>query len=290
MLNRTQTLPCYAKINLFLEVQDKRSDGYHNLGTLFQTLDCHDELKAETSDQLELICPPGITSSPDQNLVIKAAKLLQSEFSSRLKVGQGLKGLKFTLTKNLPSSAGLGGGSSNAATALILCNNLWELGLTLPELVPFAAKLGADVPFFLYGGTYFAEGIGEVLKPAPEPYPFHVVIGTPECGVDTAWAYKQLTEVRKKEWARFKALYFTYCEDPKFYQVMRNDFDESMREKNPLIESLYQQMQKFNPTKTLLCGSGASLFSLFVEKADADRCLNAIQGDCRFATVARFVA
>ncbi len=284
----SQTLPCHGKINLFLEVQDRRSDGYHNLGTIFQTLVCSDFLHAEAWDSLQLICPTGITSDPEQNLVMKAARLLQKDFADRLRPGRGLR---FTLEKNLPSGAGLGGGSSDAAAALVLCNNLWELGLTLPELVPYAAKLGADVPFFLYGGTYFAEGIGEILHPAPEPFPFHIVIGTPDCHVDTGWAYSLLSKEapdRKKEWTRFKALFFTYFEDWQFYQVLRNDFDAPIRMHFPAIQALYDSMQSFSPVKVMLCGSGASLFSLFKDKADAERCLEAIRPQCRYACLTEF--
>lgn len=281
----SQTLPCHGKINLFLEVRDRRSDGYHNLGTIFQTLACCDQLHAEAWDSLELICPAGITADPEQNLVMKAARLLQKTFADRMRPNQGMR---FTLEKNLPSGAGLGGGSSDAAAALVLCNNIWELGLTLPELLPHAAKLGADVPFFLHGGTYFAEGIGEILQPAPEPFPFHIVIGTPGCHVETSWAYGQLPPDRKQEWARFKALYFTYFEDWQFYQVLRNDFDAPIRKHFPQIQALHDSMQAFSPVKTLLCGSGASLFSLFKDKADAERCLESIQPACRYACLTEF--
>jgi 4-diphosphocytidyl-2-C-methyl-D-erythritol kinase len=286
MNTTTETLPCYGKINLFLEVHDKRSDGYHALGTLFHTVRCHDLLHAEEWNSLELICPSGITADPKDNLVLKAARLMREAYADRL---EPKTGIRFTLEKNLPSGAGLGGGSSNAAAALLLCNRIWKLGLTIPELIPLAAKLGADVPFFLYGGSSFGEGKGEILMPAPDPYPFHIVIGTPHCRVETGWAYEQLEGQRKREWSRFKALYFTYFEDWQFYQVLRNNFDEPMRQHFPPIQSLYDSMQTFSPAKTLLCGSGASVFSLFQDKATAQRCLEAIQSTCRFSCLTEFV-
>lgn len=285
MPTTAQTLPCYGKINLFLEVQDRRSDGYHNLGSLFHTITACDQLHAETWDSLELICPPGITTSPDQNLVMKAAHLLQKTYADRLPPKSGMR---FTLEKNLPSGAGLGGGSSNAAAALNLCNDIWQLGLKLNELIPLASQLGADVPFFLYGGSFFAEGKGEILDPAPDPYPFHIVIGTPQCRVETGWAYGQLEPNLKKEWTRFKALYFTYFEDWKFYQVLRNSFDAPMRKHFAPIQELHTAMEIFAPVKTLLCGSGASVFSLFRDKRDAERCLEAIKPVCRFACLTEF--
>ena len=280
-----ETVPCLGKINLFLEVRDKRADGYHNLGTLFQTVDCGDRLSAQPDEDLSLAGADGITAKPEDNLVLKAARLLRSAFPERVRPDAGMR---FSLAKILPTGAGLGGGSSNAAAALQLCNRIWKLGLTDQELVPVAAKLGADVPFFLFGGAYFGEGIGEVLQPAPDPYPFHVVIGTPHCRVETAWAYQNLDPKRKQEWARFKALYVTYFEDWEFYQVLRNDFDAPMRRHFPLIDSLAGRMAEFGPVKTLLSGSGASVFSLFREKGKAEACLEAIKPECRFATVAEF--
>ncbi len=280
------SVPCYGKINLFLEVQDKRTDGFHNLGTLFQAVSCHDTLSAEPWDRIELVCPTGITALPEQNLVYKAAALLKEKYSNRLKADSGIR---FHLEKKLPSGAGLGGGSSDAAGALSLANRIWDLNLSETELNALAAQLGSDVPFFLRGGGAFAEGRGEILSPAPDPFPFHVVIGTPRCEVATGWAYGQLDAQRKQEWKRFKALYFTYFEDPNFYQVLRNDFDAPIRRHFPEIQALSDSMREFGPTKVLLSGSGASVFGLFTARANAEKCESAIRDQCRFSTVAEFV-
>jgi 4-diphosphocytidyl-2-C-methyl-D-erythritol kinase len=285
MTSTAETVPCFGKINLFLEIQDRRPDGYHNLGTLFHTVDCGDRLSAEPAETLSLVGAEGITASPEDNLVIKAAKLLRESFPDRVKADAGMR---FSLAKILPTGAGLGGGSSNAAAALQLCNRIWNMGLSDAELLPLATRLGADVPFFLYGGCSFGEGKGEILQPAPSPYPFHIVIGTPQCRVETGWAYGQLDPSRKKEWARFKALYFTYFEDWEFYQVLRNDFDAPMRKHFPQIDSLAGKMAAFKPAKTLLSGSGASIFSLFREKDAAENCLAEIKAECRFSCVAEF--
>jgi 4-diphosphocytidyl-2-C-methyl-D-erythritol kinase len=280
-----ETVPCFGKINLFLEVRDKRPDGFHNLGTLFHTIDCGDMLSAEPAETLSLEGGQGLTASLEDNLVIKAAKLMRETFPDRVKADAGMR---FSLAKVLPAGAGLGGGSSDAAAALQLCNRIWGMGLGDADLLPVAARLGSDVPFFLYGGCSFGEGRGEILQPAPSPYPFHIVIGTPPCKVDTGWAYGQLAAGRKQEWARFKALYFTYFEDWEFYQVLRNDFDAPMRQRFPEIDALAESMKAFAPVKTLLSGSGASVFSLFREKDAAVRCLEAIRPACRFACVAEF--
>jgi 4-diphosphocytidyl-2-C-methyl-D-erythritol kinase len=280
------TVPCFGKINLFLEIHDRRPDGYHDLGTLFHTVECGDTLTAEPADSLILDGADGITATPAENLVIKAANSLIKAFPDRVAPGAGMR---FSLSKNLPTGAGLGGGSSNAAAALRLCNRLWKMELEDRDLLPVAAALGADVPFFLLGGSCFGEGKGELLKPAPSPYPFHIVIGTPHCRVETGWAYGQLDPARKKDWGRFKALYSTYCEDWEFYQVLRNDFDAPMRRHFPEIETLSNTIKDFAPVKTLLSGSGASVFGLFREKGDAGTCLEAIRETCRFSSLTTFM-
>ena len=281
----SDSLPCYGKINLFLEVQDKRPDGYHNIGTLFQTVNCFDQLAAETWDSLALVCPEGITPDPEQNLVLKAARLIKSTYPDRV---DARAGIRFTLEKNLPMGAGLGGGSSNAAAALVLCDRLWKLALSPAEMLALATRLGSDVPFFLLGDTAFGEGRGEELKPAPTPYPFHVVIGTPRCHVDTAWAYGNLDQERKRQWGRFKALYVTFLEDADFYRVIHNDFEAPVGRQFPLIRELSEKMALHMPVKTMLSGSGASVFSLFTDKGRAQECLESIQGICRYSVLTEF--
>jgi 4-diphosphocytidyl-2-C-methyl-D-erythritol kinase len=287
MSDSALSLDCHGKINLFLEVQDKRSDGYHNLGTLFHTVGCSDRLTAEPWETLDLECPDGITAEKEQNLVYKAARALRDAFAPRL--GPNPPGVRFTLEKRLPSGAGLGGGSSDAAAALLLCNRLWKLGLTEEELLPVAAKLGADVPFFLSGGSAFGEGKGEILKSAPAPYPFHIVIGTPHCRVETAWAYGQLDPDRRRNWSRFRALYLNFFEEWEFYHLLQNDFDPPMTRHFEPIRALGAAMREHSPVKTLLCGSGASVFSLFKDKEAAEKCEEEIRNQCRFSCVTGFV-
>lgn len=279
------SLACPGKINLFLEVGSKRPDGYHDIGTLFQAVGCADTLTAEPWDAMSLVCPEGVTAEPEQNLVLKAARLLQAALPERV---AGKPALRFTLDKVLPSGAGLGGGSSDAAAALLLCDRLWDLGLGPEGLLPYAARLGADVPFFLLGDTQFGEGKGEVLHPAPDPYPFHVVIGTPRCHVETAWAYANLDADRQRRWTKFKALYVTFMEDPAFYRVLHNDFEAPIARHFPPIRELLDAMRRCEPAKAMLSGSGASVFALFTDKGKAEECLASIRPACRFATLTEF--
>ncbi|HEX7365008.1 MAG TPA: 4-(cytidine 5'-diphospho)-2-C-methyl-D-erythritol kinase [Dehalococcoidia bacterium] len=146
-----------AKINLVLEVLGKRDDGYHEIRSLVQAISLCDTLTFELSDTVSLKCSQPSLEAPD-NLVIKAAELLRQAGGHR-------KGARIKLEKRIPWGAGLGGGSSDAAAALLALNTLWGLKLTTPELINIAAKLGSDVPFFIYRGAAVVEGRGEKVNP-----------------------------------------------------------------------------------------------------------------------------
>ena len=280
------TLPCPAKLNLFLEVRDKRADGYHELGTLFQAVEFGDTLSAEPWDQIKVVSDVAIPGPPEENLVYKAAALLQKRYSSRLKSNPGIR---FSLTKRIPTGAGLGGGSSDAATALLLTNATWGLDLSHEKLRALAPELGSDVAFFLFNTTAFAEGRGEVLSVAPAPFPFHVVIATPPNHVETAWAYKQLQgKPFSKNWGNFKSRYLVERENPDFYATLHNDFEEPILSDFPEMAQVREILESFKPVKTLLTGSGASLFALFTEKSQAQACLRQVRPHCRFSILTNF--
>jgi 4-diphosphocytidyl-2-C-methyl-D-erythritol kinase len=153
----------HAKINLTLEVLSKRRDGYHEIRTVFQELELHDTISFEViaGGGLELTCSDSSLPGGEENLAYKAALLLKSLYAPD-------KGIRMHLTKRIPIAAGLGGGSSNAAAVLKALNRLWKLSLNDTILLELGARLGSDVPFFLYGGTALAEGRGEILKPLPD--------------------------------------------------------------------------------------------------------------------------
>ena len=154
----TLTLLAPAKLNLFLHIVGRRNDGYHLLQSAFQLIDWCDSLTLTrtSSNRIARTNPiPGIAEGND--LVVRAATLLQRECNVTM-------GVEITLNKELPVGAGLGGGSSDAASTLIGLNHLWNLGLSRPELMALGLKLGADVPFFIHGSNAFVEGIGEVIQ------------------------------------------------------------------------------------------------------------------------------
>ncbi|MES2151675.1 MAG: 4-(cytidine 5'-diphospho)-2-C-methyl-D-erythritol kinase [Pseudomonadota bacterium] len=173
-----------AKLNLFLHVNGRRADGYHLLQTVFQLLDhgdlLHFALRADGA-----ICRlselPGVP--PEQDLVVRALRLLQAAYAQRH--ARPAPGIDVTVEKVLPMGGGLGGGSSDAATALMAANHLWQAGFSDAELMALGLQLGADVPFFIFGQTAFAEGVGENLQPVAVPECWYVVI-EPGVAVPTA--------------------------------------------------------------------------------------------------------
>jgi len=171
--------PAPAKLNLFLHITGRRSNGYHELQTVFQFLDYCDTLSFEPTFESNILLLTHIEGvEHDNNLIVRAAKALQQYAGIT-------KGALITLDKRLPMGGGLGGGSSNAATTLVALNQLWDCQLSSDELAQIGLELGADVPVFIHGHAAWAEGVGEKLSPVSPPEPWYVVI-VPLCHVSTS--------------------------------------------------------------------------------------------------------
>ena len=231
-----------AKLNLFLHLTGRRSDGYHELQTLFQLLDWGDHivLTPNESGVVTLDCnDAGIP--PKENLVMRAAALLQC----------GTLGAHITLHKSIPTGAGLGGGSSNAATTLLALNHLWNLQLSRLQLQALGVRLGADVPIFVGAHTAWAEGIGEILTPIELPERWYLVV-VPDCYVSTAeiFSHDQLT----RNTIPIKMAAF-------FERDFRNDFQPLVRRLYPKVDNALKVLDKFGEAK--LTGSGACVFISF---------------------------
>ena len=176
--------PAPAKLNLFLHVTGRRADGYHLLQTVFQLLDHGDTLHFDLRDDDAIRRVTELEGVPEQqDLIIRAARLLQAEVLRR--TGALPRGVDIAIDKILPMGGGLGGGSSDAATTLMALNHLWQAGLSKEELMALGLPLGADIPFFIFGETAFAEGVGEALQPVRAPECWYVVI-EPGVSVPTA--------------------------------------------------------------------------------------------------------
>lgn len=183
-MNSLKNCPAPAKLNLFLHVNGRRADGYHLLQTVFQLIDHGDMLHFELRDDQQIRRVTELPGVPeDSDLIVRAARLLQAEVLRRQ--GALPRGVDIAIDKVLPMGGGLGGGSSDAATTLMALNSLWQAGLSKEELMALGLPLGADIPFFIFGQTAFAEGVGEAMRPVRAPDCWYVVI-EPGVAVPTA--------------------------------------------------------------------------------------------------------
>ena len=249
-------MKAHAKVNLTLEVLRRREDGYHEIVSIIQTIDLHDTLTLEPDDRITLECDlPRLVSS--DNLVLKAAHLLKNT------AGYG-KGARISLVKGIPVSAGLGGGSSDAAAALKGLNRLWDLGLSVEELMPLAAQLGSDVPFFLHGGTAMVQGRGERVRPLPPADLERLVVLVPEIELPdkTSFVYSRLSPTS------YSAGYLTRKLEARIRgggdvppQFLFNAFDDISREIFPSLDSYWEKFFALGAREIHLAGSGPALFA-----------------------------
>jgi len=277
-----------AKINLFLDVLRKREDGYHDLGTVFQTIDAGDTVSAEIREDgvisLEYNVPQDYPK--DSDLVYRAAMALRAE------AGNPDLGADIFLEKVMPLGAGLGGGSADAAATLRLLNRLWNLGFADERLERVGAKLGADVPFLVRGGTAFAEGIGERLsfvEPLDLPAGEALLIATPHDSVPTKDAYAGVPKSGDARWEGYKASCRgdrgAFILDPK---SLFNAFEISVFPKHPLVAEMKQKILDLGAKCALMSGSGASVFGIFGSVESAGKAASALEAYVRYCTVTKF--
>lgn len=242
----TLVLPAPAKLNLFLHVTGRRPDGYHTLQTLFTLLDHGDTLTLRRADALQLDAPD-VPGPVEDNLVWRAARLLQTHTGCT-------QGAHLTLTKRLPAGGGVGGGSSDAATALLGLNRLWRLNLEPAELAALALQLGADVPVFVHGHTAFAEGIGEQLTPVLLP-PCDYVVIHPGISVATAQIFNDRELTRHTPVSTVAAFL-----EPGTRKHFRNDCEPVVRRLfRPIADALDWLREAVGESH--LTGTGACIFA-----------------------------
>lgn len=263
----TLSFPAFAKVNLDLRVLGIRADGYHDLRTIFQSLALADLVTVtRRRGPFELVCDDPLVPTDRHNLVWKAASLLWR--SARLGRGQP-QDLHVALRKRIPSEAGLGGGSANAAVMLMALNRLWNVGLDGPSLARIAARLGADVPFFLAGGTALGLGRGDDIYPLPDLPRVYVVVVRPGFGVSTVEAYRwydeDITRGRREPPPRPRPPGW-----PAWAASLRNDLERPVLRHHPTIGRIRQQLMDAGAVAASMSGSGSAVFGLF-ERADAAR-------------------
>ena len=249
-----------AKVNLGLYILGKRADGFHELETLFQMVNWCDEIKIEClGDGLDLICNQPDIPNDDGNLVIKAARLLQTRFPDRC------KGARIHLKKNIPHGAGLGGGSGNAAGTLLGLNFLWGLKLKREDLILMASELGSDVPFFLFSPCAIGRSRGEILEPVNSSIKFYILMVYPGFTLSAAWVYGNLNLKLTKQKNNISILenFLLQSEFAQLGAAWINDLEPVVFQEYPEIFAIKKQILAFGAKGALLSGSGSTVFGLF---------------------------
>jgi len=248
-----------AKLNLFLHINSRRPDGYHNLQTVFQFLDFCDELQFEITNDGLIQMANSLSGVPDEdNLIIKAARKLKTF------CGQNSKsGVTIGLNKKLPMGGGLGGGSSNAATTILALNQLWDLKLSEKELQDIGLELGADVPVFIHGKACFAEGVGERFTDISPDECWYLVL-IPDCHVNTGEIFSDPTLTRNSKTIRIRA--------PLNWEVLgslRNDCESVVLRRYPEVNQALEWLSEFGIAR--MTGTGCCVFSAFPSEEEASK-------------------
>lgn len=259
-----QWWPSPAKLNIFLHILGRFDNGYHQLQSLFQMLDYGDELAFDVTNDGKITMATPLEGVPDEeNLIIRAAKLLANKTKTPF-------GVSISLNKRLPMGGGIGGGSSNAATALVALNQLWSTGLNEDELAQLGLALGADVPIFVRGKTAFAGGVGEDIMPAPQDEKWYLV-ANPNVHVSTGAVFTHPDLPRNTPPIQWK--------DYKFEET-RNDCQQLVANCHPEVANLLQWLLHYAPSR--MTGTGACVFATFSDKTSAEQVMakmpNAWQG------------
>mgnify|MGYP003393887137 FL=1 len=261
-----------AKINLFLEVVDKRIDGYHNIRTIFQKIELFDELSFEEEDNGILLTVEGASlPTGHENIVYKAVKGIMDYANIK-------KGIRIHIKKNIPVGAGLGGGSSDAAAALLGACSLWNISITLNELLVIAADLGADVPFFLHGASALGLGRGDELYPINLPWQMRLLIVNPCIEISTASVYEKYDSLNNnakmlltKDEKDIKIKCFMHSETSveNIGGFLYNDLEAVVLRDYPVVRELKAELIKQGAAGSLMTGSGPTVFGVFLDEKEA---------------------
>ncbi|WP_428243848.1 4-(cytidine 5'-diphospho)-2-C-methyl-D-erythritol kinase [Gynuella sp.] len=244
-----------AKLNLMLHINHRLDNGYHHLQTLFQLLNYGDEMFFHSTESEHITLTPAFPGLPlEQNLIYKAARLLQQHTSCRF-------GCDIQINKKLPQGGGIGGGSSNAATTLVALNHLWQTQLTADELAKLGLQLGADVPVFVQGCSAWAEGVGEKLTPVELPQKWFLV-AKPNSHVATAQIFRHPDLTRNTPLITIHTA---------LTQGGHNDFEHLVRSLYPEIEKLFKRLAQYGTPK--LTGTGACVYTECSSEAQAQQIL-----------------
>jgi 4-diphosphocytidyl-2-C-methyl-D-erythritol kinase len=255
-----------AKVNLFLEVLGRRPDGYHDLATLMVTVGLYDSLEIhETSGgEVRLTCDLPALSTGDDNLIVKAARLLRQRYGVT-------SGVEIRLRKRIPMASGLAGGSSDAAATLAGLDRLWRLNLGNDELGRLGAELGSDVTFFFHGPAAWCTGRGEVVEPLDLRKPLDLVLACPRGGLSTASVFRALTLPPTPTPGDGVRQALEGGEVERIGRALHNRLEEPAMKLSPEVAGLREEITRLGPAGVLMSGSGSTVFALARDAADARR-------------------
>lgn len=276
-----------AKVNLYLRIVGKRPDGYHELETVMVPLDFGDQITFQPcASGITLVCDDPRLPTDDTNLALRAAKLLAQTFGIA-------KGVKIVLQKRTPLAAGLGGGSSNAATVLLGLNHLWDVNAPLDKLAPLAASMGSDINFFLAASTALCHGRGEQVTPIPCKLSAAILLVNPGFGISTKWAYESLSR-QSRDMAKAAIESGLTAKAPAVSLLTRalaeddltgvgralfNSLEAPSIGKFPVLELIKNTMRGCGAAGALMSGSGATVFGLFAEAKAAARAAKKVRAE-----------
>ncbi len=267
-----------AKINLHLRVLSKRPDGYHEIATIFQAIDLCDEMTLDVAkDGIRMQSHGFPIPEGETNLAYRAAALMMEHYNPGI-------GVRITIDKRIPVAAGLGGGSSDAATTLFALNKLWGLNLGLEKLREHAAALGSDVPFFLSGPAAAGRGRGEILSSLPPVKGVCLVLVVPNFEITAAFAYSVLNLGLTKKADDISIIQSSIRKGKinHWGPLLSNDLELAIFERYPIIEQIKTELlEKGKARAALMSGSGPAVYGLFDEESSAREAVEAVKGSDR---------
>lgn len=265
-----------AKVNLCLHVLGKRPDGYHELEMLMQRVSLYDQVQIETntSGMVVVDCPGLELAAGEDNIAARAARLMLERAGSEL-------GVRIDIDKKIPAAAGLGGGSSDAASVMMALNSMLGLDLPTPVLSSMGVKLGADVPFFLLESSAWATGIGEVLEPVTNLPSAWYLLANPNVPVSTAWVFGNWGLTSPGRAARMREFPRTTEE---LVRLFHNDLEPVTIGRYPIVAEVKQAMLESGAAGTLMSGSGATVFGAFSDEQSTRRAAELLERDKGWST------
>ncbi|MBN2601192.1 MAG: 4-(cytidine 5'-diphospho)-2-C-methyl-D-erythritol kinase [Candidatus Marinimicrobia bacterium] len=275
MSNPSFSIRSNAKVNLCLRITDRLENGYHSISSLFQEIDLHDTLTFTEANDFSL-------TSNDTSIPCDSRNLCSIAYQKMKSLAPDSNDWHIHLKKRIPVGAGLGGGSSNAATVLKFLNYHWDIQQNQSELIQIASQIGADVAFYIRGGTQLAEGIGDILSPLNLPETFVLLLIFPPTYISTPWAYQQFNLTKRKTGYKFRDLF----ESGRIHwELFENQFESVVFPAYPEIGAIKSQLQQAGAIYAGLSGSGSTVFGTFINRHEAEIARQLFINDASFISL-----